>query len=101
MAAATLFADPFLFVYDINGCPLVGAKATFFEAGTTTPLDVFTDSDLSTAWEQPIETNAAGESDGPIYVSPTPAIKIVIVDVNDVAVAGYPIDNWSPYEVAS
>lgn len=101
MAAATLFAAPFIYVPDENGCPIVGAKITTFIAGTSTPLDVWTDSDLSIAWSQPIETNAAGQTDGPVYVSPTPAIKIVVVDADDVPVSGYPIDNWSPYEVAS
>lgn len=96
MAATTLFLDPFLLVLDTNGVPLVGAEATFFEAGSSTPLDVYTNTGLSIPWDQPIVTNAAGQSTGPIYVSPTPAIKIVIVDADGVAVPGYPMDNWSP-----
>lgn len=100
MSATTLFGDPFLRIEDVNGCPLVGAKATFFEAGTSTPLAVYTDSDLSVAWAQPIVTNAAGQSDGPIYLFLTPALKIVVVDANDVPVAGYPADNISPAAVA-
>jgi hypothetical protein len=100
MAANTLFSQPFLYVVDADGVPIVGAEATFFEAGTSTPLDVFTDPDLNTAWGQPIVTNAAGQSDGPIYVSPTPAIKIVIVDAAAVPVSGFPMDFWSPSAVA-
>lgn len=101
MAAITLFCDPFLYVVDANGVPLVGAQASFFVAGTDTPTDVWTDSDLSVPWVQPIVTNAAGQSDGPVYLSPTPAIKIVIVDANDVDVPGYPVDNYSPAAVAT
>lgn len=101
MAANTLFSDPFLYVVNSAGCPLVGAKATFFIAGSSTPTDVFTDSDCQIAWSQPVETNAAGQSDGPIYILPTPALKIVIVDADDVPVDGFPLDNFSPSAVAS
>lgn len=101
MAATTLFNGPFLYIVDADGVPLVGAKVTTFEAGTSTPLDVFHDSDLGVSWTQPITTNAAGQSDGPVYVSPTPAIKIVVVDANDVPVSGFPVDDWSPSAVAS
>ena len=100
MAATTLFSQPFLLVLDTNGVPLVGAEATFFEAGTETPVDVYTDSALGTPWDQPIVTNAAGQSEGPIYVSPTPALKIVVVDADAASVPGYPMDDWSPAAVA-
>lgn len=107
MAAASLFAQPFAYVPDNRlstttpGAPLVGAKIYVYEAGTDTPEPVYTDSDLSVAWTQPIVTNAAGSSDGPIYVSPTPALKILITDADDVTLPGYPADAQSPYEVAS
>ncbi len=63
---------------------------------SSTPLDVFTDPDLMTAWAQPILTNAAGKSDGPIYLTPATALKVVAVDANDVPIAGYPADFISP-----
>lgn len=72
-----------------------------FQAGTSTPEDVFTDSDLLVAWAQPLVTNAAGQTTGPVYVSPTPALKIVVVDALAVPVDGFPVDNWSPSEVAT
>ncbi len=101
MAATTLFNGPFLYIVDDNGLPIVGAKVTTFEAGTTTPLDVWHTAVPDTAWTQPIVMNAAGQSDGPVYVSPTPAIKVVVVDANDVPVSGFPVDNWSPSAVAT
>lgn|SRR4051812_32989339 len=101
MAATTLFAGPFVYIQDQDGTPIVGAKIRTYIAGTDTPLNVFHDSDLAVAWSQPIITNAAGQSYGPVYVSPTPAIKIVVVDADNVAVGGYPMDNWSPSAVAS
>jgi len=91
---------PFLYVVDADGVPVVGAQATFFAAGTSDPEPVFTDPDLAVAWDVPILTNAAGQSDGPIYVSPTPALKIVIVDADDVPIDGFPMDFWSPSAVA-
>ncbi len=101
MSANCLFSDPFIYAFDADGNPLVGAKFTFFQAGSSTPLPVFTDPSLAVAWSQPVTTGAAGISTGPVYVSPTPAIKIVAVDANDVALNGYPLDFWSPSAVAS
>lgn len=100
MAATTLFGGPFLYLVDADGVPLVGAKVTIFVAGTSTPQDVYHDSDLGSAWTQPIVTNAAGQSTGPVYVSPTPALKIVAVDANDVPLDGFPMDDYSPSAVA-
>ncbi len=101
MAANTLFSSAFLYVVDADGIPVIGAKATFFEAGGSTPLPVFSEPSLTTPWAQPVVTNAAGQSTGPIYISPTPAMKIVIVDANDVPIPGYPMDFFSPSAVAS
>lgn len=107
MAASTLFAQGFLYVpdnrlgTDTPGAPLVGAKLYVYEAGTDTPQAVYTDSDLSVSWACPVITNGAGSSDGPIYTTPTPALKILITDADDVVLPGYPVDNWSPYEVGS
>ena len=101
MAATTLFNGAFVLIQDALGVPVVGAKITTFTAGTSSPLDVFHNPDLTGAWSQPIVTNAAGQSAGPVYVSPTPAIKIVVVDANDVPVPGFPVDNWSPSAVGA
>ena len=101
MSATTLFLQPFLFLQDEYGNPIVGGSVTTFAAGTTTPQAVYQDPDLTIPWTQPIVTNAAGQSSGPVFVSPTPALKIVAVDANNVAVPGFPMDNWSPAEVAS
>lgn len=101
MAAALLFAQPFFHAKDANGTPLVGAELTVFIAGSSTPSPVYTSSALNVAWTQPIVTNAAGNSTGPIFCNPTPSLKIVVVDADGVAVPGFPIDNVTPYELAS
>jgi hypothetical protein len=90
------------FYFPIPGTPTgEDYQLSFFEAGTSTPADVFSDSDLGTPWVQPIVFNADGQPDGPIYLSPTPALKIVYVDENAVAVPGYPFDGYSPAAVAT
>jgi hypothetical protein len=99
MSAATLFAEPFAFITDDNGVPVDGAKISVFEAGTSTPVPVYHDSDLMTAYTQPIECESNGKTLGPIFVSPTPSLKIVVTDANDVPVPPYPIDDWTPYSI--
>ena len=101
MAATTLFNGPFITIFDADGAPIVGAQISVFAAGTDTPEDVFTDSGLGTPWDQPLVTNAAGQTTGPVYVSPTPALKIVVLDADDVPCPGFPMDNWSPSAVAT
>ncbi len=101
MPAALLFAQPFFYAVDASGVPLVGAKLTAFEAGTSTPAVLYTDSDLQNAWQQPIETNLAGQSDGPIFIDSTPSLKIVLVTADDVPVDGYPVDDVTPYALGS
>ncbi len=86
-----------VFYFPLIGTPTAeGNQLSFYVTGTNTPLDVWTDSDLTLAWAQPIILNAVGESNGPIYVSPTPAYKVVYEDSEGVAIPGYPVDFVSP-----
>ncbi len=107
MAANTLFSGPYAqfidnrLTTDTPGVPLVGWKLYVYVAGSVTPEPVYHDSDLTTAWTQPIVGDASGISTDPIYVSPTPALKILVTDADDVALPGMPIDNWSPSAVAT
>lgn len=45
---------------DPNGAPRSGAKAFFFNAGTTTPRTVYRDSGLGTSHDHPVLANASG-----------------------------------------
>jgi hypothetical protein len=107
MSAATLFAEPHAYLTDNRdstatpGAPLVGAKIYVYVTGTTTPSPVYHDSGLSSAWTQPIVTTANGISSDPIYVTPTPSLKVLITDSADVALPGFPIDPWTPYALAT
>lgn len=45
---------------DPNGAPYSGAKAYFFDAGTTTPRTVYRDSNLGQSHDHPVLANASG-----------------------------------------
>ena len=47
-------------LFDNNGDPLAGGKVTFYEPGTTTEKDVYTDSTLVTAHANPVILDANG-----------------------------------------
>ncbi len=86
-----------VFYFPLLGTPTAeGNQLSFYVAGLDEPLDVWTDSDLSIPWAQPIIINAAGEADGPIYVSSSPAYKVVYTDSELVPIPGYPVDGVSP-----
>jgi hypothetical protein len=90
------------FYFPLIGTPTAeGNRLSFFEAGLDVPLDVWTDSDLTLPWSQPIILNAAGESDGPIYVSSSPSYKVVYTDANGIAIPGYPVDFVSPSTIVN
>ena len=77
--------------FGADGKPSAGAKATFSETGTTTPLTVYTDSTLATAHPTPLVADGQG-------VFPTPwtdgatAVKVTVTDASDVVLNGYPMD---------
>lgn len=90
------------FYFPIPGTPTgEGYSLSFCAAGTSTPQAVYHDSDLGSEWAQPIVFNADGQPDGPIFLSPTPALKILYTDENDVDVPNYPYDDYAPLAVAS
>ncbi|MDX1240359.1 hypothetical protein GOL95_09890 [Sinorhizobium medicae] len=50
----------FTTIQDLNGKPIVGAKAYFYAAGTTTPIEVYRDYGLTTPHPNPLETDGYG-----------------------------------------
>ena len=70
-----------------------------YEAGTSTPLDTFTDSSLLVPNTNPIQLDANGQCT--MYLSPTPALKIDVQDSDGVSLPGFPVDDISPAAVAS
>lgn len=98
---------PGVFYFPLIGTPVaMGNRLSFFIAGTNTPLDVWSDELLSIPWNQPIILNSFGQSDGPIYVSPTPSYKVVYEQPSAgpedfEAVPGYPVDFVSPSTITT
>ena len=57
---------------------LAGGLMWFYAGGTTTPLTVYTDSTALTAWPNPIQLNARGETGGEIWLAGGQYYKIVL-----------------------
>lgn len=97
--AATGFLSAQVQFLDDNGDPLAGGFLYAYEAGTSTPQDTFSESDLAPGHENtnPVELDSAGRA--VIYLSPTPAYKFMLTDANLVPI--WTQDNVSPAEVAT
>lgn len=67
---AVLWQSSRTFETDLNGHPQIGCEAFFYDAGTSTPLVVYQDSALGTAWNQPVETDANGRWPA-VFLPPT------------------------------
>lgn len=91
----SLVTFPRQFLVDINGTPRVGAKATFYQAGTSTTLvTVYTTGAYDVPHQNPVESVAGGLFPA-VYVNPAvnPTYKLLITDSVDVPIPGYPEDN--------
>lgn len=67
---------------DPNGAPRSGAKAFFFNAGTTTPRTVYRDSGLGISHDHPVVANASGVF--PAIFLPAGDYRLRIEDTNGV-----------------
>lgn len=54
------FVLPVQQVFDVNGHPGAGHTLTFYESGTSTPLDTYTDDDLAIPNTNPVVADSAG-----------------------------------------
>lgn len=71
-----------LYVPSRAGSPIsAGAKLYFYQTGTTTPLDTFSQSDLAPGHENtnPVVADSNGLF-GPIYLKPTPDYKAILTN---------------------
>lgn len=77
---------------DPSGAPYSGAKAYFFDAGTTTPQTVYRDSDLGESQDHPVVANASGMfgavflTSGTFRLRLTDAYDVTIWDVDGISV---------------
>lgn len=68
---AFLFNMPWSQVFDSSGNTLAGAKLYFYDAGTTTLKNIYTDSDLTVAAANPVIADGSGRF-APIYTDGQP-----------------------------
>lgn len=81
---ANLFELPRALWIDSSGNPLAGGKLYFYEAGTSTPLDTYSDNSLSSANANPVVADSAGVW-GAIYLK-AQSYKVVLKTSADVQV---------------
>ena len=86
------FKTPVFQPMDSNGAPMAGAKLYFYEAGTTSALDVYSDAALSTAISQPVVADSAGRFEA-IFMD-ADEYKVILKTSADVDV--WTVDNYTP-----
>lgn len=91
---AQLFSLSGQTLVDGNGAPYAGAKASFFETGTTTPKTTYSNAGLSSANANPVVADADGRF-GDIYLV-AGRYKVVLATSADVA-----IDTLDPVDATS
>lgn len=87
----TIFKLPNVLALDTNVAVEALAKLNFFIAGTSTPLDTFTDAALTTEHLNPVVADANGQF-ATIYLQAL-SYKVDLTDAADVSLPGYPVDN--------
>jgi hypothetical protein len=95
--AAIGYGSPNVQLFDHNGDPLAGGLLYAYQAGTDTPQNTWTSSDLDIANTNPVELDSAGRA--VIYLSPTPAYKFILKTALGVTITTQ--DNVSPAAVAT
>lgn len=85
--------------FDENGAPAAGYFLYSFAAGTTTPQATYSDYDLQTQNDNPIELDAAGRSANPIFLSQDGSYKFELASTDAVTPPASPI--WSRDNVAA
>lgn len=76
---------------DSNGDPASGAKAYFYDTGTTSLQTVYADSGLATAHHSPLVADSTGHF-AAVYSSGSTDLKVNVTDSADAQLDGYPID---------
>lgn len=75
--------DQFL---DPTPSPYAGGLLYFYETGSVTPADTFSDSDLSTANTNPVVLNSAGRLPNSVFMDPNVTYKVVLKDSDGVTI---------------
>ncbi len=78
--------------WDANGDPVASAEAKYFEAGTSTPLTIYTDTALTTPHAVPQVADGNGVF-AVAYISGADDVKIEVRTPAGALLPGYPVDN--------
>lgn len=89
----TYSALPKWTITDTNGDPVVAGTLYFYEEGTTTPKDVYSDAARSISAGSELTTDGYGQV-GPVYLDTAAATKIVAKDAADATL--WTIDGLTP-----
>ncbi len=73
---------------DANGDPVSGAKALFYQTGTTTPVTTYTDEALSVAHSSPVVADAGGKF-AQVFIGAGTQVKVVVNDADDALLYQY------------
>lgn len=76
---------------DASGNYLAGAKAYFYQSGTSTPVTVYTDAAATTPHATPVVADGSGVFPA-IYAAGSVALKVNVTTSSGAAVPGYPRD---------
>ena len=76
---------------DGNGNPVAGAKAYFYQSGTTTPVTVYSDAAATTPHATPVVADGSGVFPA-IYGASGASLKVNVTTASGAAVSGYPRD---------
>jgi hypothetical protein len=88
---SALFRLPVATLLNASGAIIPGGKVYFYDATTTSPRTVYSDSGLTTPRTQPVEADSAGRL--PVIYMTTGPYKIVVTDADDVLITGLSADN--------
>jgi hypothetical protein len=99
--ANAILVQPIYQFFDDNGAPLAAGKLYHWVAGGSSVIaPVFHNSNLSSAWTNPIVLDSAGRIPGQVFCPSVPAIRWILTDANDVQV-GATADNVSQFVPAT
>jgi hypothetical protein len=92
---ASRFVLPYQTVIDATGVPIPGAQLYFYESGTSTPLDTFSDPNLTVPNQNPVPADAGGRFPN-IFLLPQ-AYKVVLTDALDDEIwTADPVEEFGP-----
>jgi len=80
------FFNPLSSFTDANGDPLSGGTLTFYESGTSTKTNTYSDSALTTPNTNPVVLDSAGRLPLDVFLDPAVTYKVVLADSLDVAI---------------